>query len=182
MRFLTSIVLSVLLAGCGGTQSSSAFGEVALTVGDAPVADQAGVYFALQRGYDTAEGVALAPERSGTADFRLVREPPAGCVAVQAIVRPDELVLCADEITLQDERDKVLAVARALARGYTQAQVEPSEAVSAITQELPDLDRAELSAQLDDAAPTWTAGAKYFGELAPGPNRDPSIAREAAAG
>jgi ABC-type nitrate/sulfonate/bicarbonate transport system substrate-binding protein len=181
VRISAVIVLVLAIAGCGGTQSSSSFGDVALVLGDAPIADEAGIFLATQRGYDTAEGVTLQLEREGRADFRLVSRAPAGCVAVLAIVRPDKLVLCADEITLQDERDKVLAVARALARGYTQAQLEPAEAVNAMTERLPELDRAELSAQLDEALPTWTAGAKYFGELAPGPNRDPSVAREAAA-
>ena len=66
-------------------------------------------------------------------------------MAVLAIVRPDKLVLCADEITLQDERDKVLAVARALKRGYMQAQLEPEEAVAAMTEADPALDREQLS-------------------------------------
>ena len=95
-----------------------------------------------------------------------------------AVVRPEKLVLCADEITLQDERPKVLAVARALRRGYLQAQLEPDEAVAAMVEQVPSLDRDRLSTDLDAAAPTWTAGAPYFGELAPGPGRDPSIARE----
>jgi hypothetical protein len=73
----------------------------------------------------------------------------------------------------------VLAVVRALRRGYTQAQLEPDEAVTAMTDALPDLDRVRLSSQLDDAAVTWTEGAPYFGELAPGPGRDPSIAADA---
>ena len=74
----------------------------------------------------------------------------------------------------------MLAVARALARGYTQAQVEPEEAVNAMTEADPELDREQLSTELDDAAATWTAGAKFFGELAPGPGRDPSVSRDAS--
>lgn len=180
MKISAVIVLVLVLAGCGGTQRSSAFGEVPLLLGRSPSADEAGVYLATQRGYDTAEGVELVLQREGNADLRLTDSPPAGCVVVQAIVRPDELVLCADEIILQDERDKVLAVARALARGYTQAQWEPGEAVSAVTTAEPDVDREELSAALDDAVPTWTSGAEYFGQLEAGQGRDPSIAREAA--
>lgn len=179
MRFPTLIALALVLAACGGVQSSSSFGEVPLVLGDAPTADEAGIYLATQRGYDTAEGLTLALERSGEADFRLVADPPEGCIAVLAIVRPDKLVLCADEVILQDERDKVLAVSRALARGYTQAQKEPTEAVGAMTEQLPETDREELSAAVDEALPTWTAGAQFFGELEPGPGRDPSIAREA---
>jgi hypothetical protein len=103
-------------------------------------------------------------------------------VAVLAIVRPAKLVLCADEVTLQDERPKVLAVARALGRGYRQAQLEPDEAVEAMLGQVPGLDRDRLSTQMDDDVPAWTAGARYFGELAPGPGRDPTVAGEAATG
>ena len=172
------MLLAVLLAGCGGTASTSRFGEVPLRVASPPGANEAGVYFATARGYDDAEGVQLQLT-SEPADLQLVGRPPEGCVAVLAIVRPEKLVLCADEVLLQDERDKVVAVARALRRGYLQAQLEPAEAVEAMVQQVPGLDRDRLSSELDDAAPTWTAGAAFFGELAPGPARDPSVAREA---
>jgi ABC-type nitrate/sulfonate/bicarbonate transport system substrate-binding protein len=167
------------LAGCGGIQSTSSFGDVPIVLGAAPSADEAGVFLATSRGYDEAAGVKLDVQRSGNADFRLVTAPPAGCVVVLAVVRPDKLVLCADEITLQDERPKVLAVVRALSRGYTQAQLEPEEAVSAMAGEVPGLDRDKLSAELDDAAPTWTAGAPYFGEISAGPGRDPTVVPDA---
>jgi ABC-type nitrate/sulfonate/bicarbonate transport system substrate-binding protein len=167
----------VIVAGCGGPASTSRFGEVPLGVESAPGADEAGVYFATARGYDEAEGVELELTQD-RADLRLVAQPPEGCIAVLAVVRPEKLVLCADELTLQEERPKVLAVARALRRGYLQAQLEPDEAVAAMGEQVPSLDRDQLSTDLDAAAPTWTAGAPYFGELAPGPGRDPSIARE----
>jgi hypothetical protein len=148
-------------------------------LGDTPGADEAGVFLATTRGYDTAEGVTLQVTRDGTADFRLVASPPKGCIAVLAVVRPAKLVLCADEITLQDERPKVLAVVRALSRGYTQAQMEPDEAVAAMSGQVPGLDRDQLSTELDEAASTWTAGAPYFGELAAGPGRDPTVVPDA---
>ena len=89
-------------------------------------------------------------------------------MVVLAIVRPDKRVLCADEITLQDERDKVLAVARALKRGYLQAQLEPEEAVAAMTRGRPvPRSRAAVARSLTTRSATWTAGATYFGELAP---------------
>ena len=179
---IPALLLTVLaLAACGSTQSTGQFGDVSLALGDTPGADEVGVYLASARGYDAAEGVTLNIARSGTADFRLVARAPAGCVAIMAIVRPAKLVLCTDEILLQDERPKVVAVVRALSRGYRQAQLEPDEAVSAMQGKVPGLDRNQLSTQLDTVAPTWTAGARYFGELAPGPGRDPTIARDATA-
>jgi ABC-type nitrate/sulfonate/bicarbonate transport system substrate-binding protein len=179
VKTVALLLACVALSGCGGTASQSRFGEVPLQLG-ASGADEAGVYFATGRGYDEAEGVELQVTGE-PADLQLVARPPEGCIAVLAIVRPAELVLCADEITLQDERDKVVAVARALRRGYLQAQLEPDEAVEAMLAQVPGLDRDRLSTELDAAAPTWTAGAPYFGELAPGPGRDPSVARDANA-
>jgi ABC-type nitrate/sulfonate/bicarbonate transport system substrate-binding protein len=177
---LPAVLLSLIaLVGCGGTGTTSSFGEVKLVLPPEPSADEAGVYLATARGYDEAEGVELQLARSGDGDFRLVARPPAGCVAVLAVVRPDRLVLCADRFTLSDERPEVVAVARALRRGYTQAQLEPDEAVEAMLEQVDGLKRDELSAAMDDAVPSWTAGAAYFGELAPGRGRDPSIAADA---
>lgn len=179
MRISALLLAVLILAGCGGTQSTGSFGDVPLVLGDTPGADEAGVFLATARGYDTAEGVTLEVAREGIADFRLVASPPEGCIAVLAVVRPAKLVLCADEITLQDERPKVLAVVRALTRGYTQTQMEPDEAVEAMTRQVPGLDRDQLSTQLDEVAPTWTAGAPYFGEIARGPGRDPTVVPDA---
>jgi len=173
------LLIALAFAGCGGVQGSSQFGEVPIVLADQPGADEAGVYLATARGYDEAEGVTLDVSRSGAADFRLVKTPPEGCIAVMAIVRPTKIVLCADEVTLQDERPKVLAVVRALTRGYTQAQLEPDEAVAAMEGQVPGLSHDQLSTELDAVAPTWTAGARYFGELSAGPGRDPTIAADA---
>ena len=49
-------------------------------------------------------------------------------------------------------------------RGYTQAQLEPAEAVDAMASQVPGLDRDALNGT-GQAIPTWTAGAPYFGEL-----------------
>src|SRR4051794_18733391 len=96
-----------------------------------------------------------------------------------AVVRPAKLVLCVDPFILQDQRDEVVAVVRALSRGYTQAQLEPEEAIAAMAEAVPRAGAARLASELDKAAPTWTEGAPYFGQLAPGPNRDPSVAADA---
>ena len=150
----------LVLAGCGGVQGAGQFGAVPIVVPRGP--DGVGVHFAIARAFDDAEGVELQPAAEG--DFRITDRPPPGCVAVIAIVQPDKLVLCVDEVILRDERPKVEAVAAALARGYTQAQLEPAEAAAA----------AQVDpAAVENAAPRWTAGAKRFGELAPGPGRDP---------
>ncbi|HET6550689.1 MAG TPA: hypothetical protein VFG79_19645 [Solirubrobacter sp.] len=178
MRTLILLLALLALGGCG-TGSASSFGEVALRLPAKPSADEAGLFLATARGYDEGEGVELQVTRRGRADYRLVARPPAGCVAVMAVVRPAKLVLCVDRFTLSDQRDEVVAVVRALMRGYTQTQREPDEAVAAMREQVDGLDRDALSARLDDAIPTWTAGAPYFGQLAPGPRRDPSVAADA---
>jgi len=179
VRLPAALVLVLTLAGCGATASTSSFGETDLVLGATPSVDELGVYFATGRDFDGAEGVTLQLAREGQGDFRLVSRPSGGCVAVMAVVRPAKLVLCVDPVTLSEQRPKVLAVVRALGRGYTQAQLEPDEAVAAMVDQVPGLDADELSTQLDAAASTWTAGAPYFGELAPGPGRDPSVAADA---
>jgi ABC-type nitrate/sulfonate/bicarbonate transport system substrate-binding protein len=90
-------------------------------------------------------------------------------------VQPAKLVLAVDRATLQDERPLVAAVVRALGRGYTQAQLEPDEAVAAMQSQVPGLDTATVSARLDAVAPTWTEGAPYFGALPRGPLFDPTV-------
>jgi ABC-type nitrate/sulfonate/bicarbonate transport system substrate-binding protein len=180
VRLPAVLVLLLALAGCGSTASSSSYGEVTLVLGATPHVDELGVYLATARDFDTAEGVTLRLAREGPGDFRLAARPSGSCVAVMAIVRPAKLVLCVDPVTLDEQRPKAVAVARALRRGYTQAQLEPEEAVAVMVAQVPGLDADRLSAELDTAAAGWTAGARYFGELAPGPDRDPSIAADAA--
>jgi hypothetical protein len=174
VRVPALLLALIALAGCG-SGSGGEFGDVKLALPAAASANDIGVFFASARGYDEALGVTLQPVRSGQADFRVVSRPAANCTAVMAIVRPDKLFLCVDPFILQDSRDEVVAVVRALSRGYTQAQMEPDAAVAA----MPDVDSAKLSAELDAAAPTWTAGAPYFGQLAAGADRDPSVAADA---
>lgn len=176
---LAPILLVLLLAGCGATQSASQFGDVALRLPSSASADDVGVYFAKARTYDEGDGVTLLLSRDGDADFRITDAPPPGCITVMAIVPPDKLVLCVDEVILQDERQKVVAVVRGLMRGYEQAQLEPDEALSAMTSQVPEADATELAAELDDAIPAWTAGQPYFGAVQRGPERDSSVASDA---
>jgi hypothetical protein len=164
----------MILAGCGGSGSTGAFGDATLAVGK-PSAEDAGIYLAVQRGYDEGEGVTL--HLGSTGAFRLVRRPSGRCLAVMAIVRPAKLLLCVDPETLREQRGLVRAVVRTLQRGYAQAQLEPDEAVAAMQAQVPGLDAAAVSARMDDVAPTWSEGAPFIGQLSAGPDRDPTIAR-----
>jgi hypothetical protein len=88
VRCSALLALVLLLAGCGSTGSAGEFGDATLALGGRPGAEDAGVYLATQRGYDTAEGVSLRLQDSGDAEFRLVPRPAGRWVAVMAIVRP----------------------------------------------------------------------------------------------
>lgn len=142
-------------------------------------ANDAGVYFATYRTYDEGEGAELQLSREGDADFRITSDPPQGCITVMAILPPDQLVLCVDEVILQDDRARVLAVVRALQRGYTQAQLEPEEAISAMTSQIEDAERGMLMNELDRDAAKWTAGQPFFGAVQRGTATDSSVAHEA---
>jgi hypothetical protein len=176
---LALILLVLALAGCGAVQTASQFGEVPLRLPAQVSANDAGVYMATFRTYDEGEGAELLLSREGDADFRVTADAPAGCITVMAIVPPEELVLCVDEVILQDDRARVLAVVRALQRGYTQAQLEPEEAINAMTAQIEGANRDELLAQLDEDAARWTAGQPFMGAIERGEATDSSIAREA---
>ena len=68
-----------------------------------------------------------------------------------AIVRPAKLVLCADQVTLQDERrEGGRGRCARCTRGYTQAQLEPDEAVAAMDRAGAGSRPDRLSTELDD--------------------------------
>jgi ABC-type nitrate/sulfonate/bicarbonate transport system substrate-binding protein len=173
-------MLAAVLAACGGTSSSGSFGDVALALGSAPDANDIGVYFAQARGYDEAEGVTFKVAPAGRADLEILGEAALRrrpeLVGVMAIVQPAKLVVAVRRDTLDEDRGMVAAAVRALQRGYLQAQIEPDEAVQAMAAEVPKLDLAAVSAQLDRVSPTWSAGAPFLGALPAGRSFDRSVA------
>ncbi len=102
------------------------------------------------------EGVAARARRPGIREFRV---DDFGAPAYP------ELVLCVTRETLEDRRDEIEAVIRALQRGYVETQVDPESAVSVMAGREPGLDRAALAAQLDTVAPAFTAGVPAYGLL-----------------
>lgn len=59
------LLLAGLLAGCGGASGGAAGAEATLLLDFQPNAVHAGIYLALQRGYDKAEGVEVTVRRPG---------------------------------------------------------------------------------------------------------------------
>jgi putative hydroxymethylpyrimidine transport system substrate-binding protein len=105
-----------------------------------------------------AEGVALKAKRPGIREFR-----------VQDFGAPSypELVLATSRETLEAEAPVVRAAIRALRRGYEATINDPESAVSALTDEEPDLDRALTEQELDAVSPSFMAGADFYGALDP---------------
>jgi ABC-type nitrate/sulfonate/bicarbonate transport system substrate-binding protein len=183
VRLPALLALAILLAGCGASGSSGSFGDATIALGGAPGVEDLGIYFAVARGYDSALGVELHAERSGPdPDFKVLsaaalRAASADYVAVMAIVQPSRLVLAVRRSVLAEDRGLVVATVGALQRGYVQAQLEPDEAVAAMAGLVPGLDVTAITAAQDDASASWTAGARFMGQLRPGPGTDTSIAR-----
>src|SRR5689334_6497353 len=64
-RFPLLLAAAIALAGCGSAGTDRSGQDVTLAIGGAPGAQHAGIYLAVQRGFDEAEGVMLHPEPTG---------------------------------------------------------------------------------------------------------------------
>jgi putative hydroxymethylpyrimidine transport system substrate-binding protein len=117
---LASLAVLTGLAGCGATASTSPDAEDTLLLDFQPNAVHAGIYLAVERGYDEAEGVDLTVQRPGAStdalkllqsgradaavldihDLGLARERGADLVGVMALVqRPLAAVIARPGIT-----------------------------------------------------------------------------------
>ena len=67
--------------------------------------------------------------------------------------------------TLQDRPSLVRATIAALARGYEEVLSDPENGVTALADAVKGADRAQIQPQLDEVSPSFTAGARGFGEL-----------------
>jgi putative hydroxymethylpyrimidine transport system substrate-binding protein len=105
-----------------------------------------------------AEGVALQAEKPGVREFR---------VDDFGAPRYPELVLVVARRTLDENPDLVRSVIRAMQRGYVETIKDPESAVTAMTDEVRDLERGVLEDQLDAVAPAFFAGERDYGRLVP---------------
>jgi ABC-type nitrate/sulfonate/bicarbonate transport system substrate-binding protein len=76
-RFPPLIAVAIALAGCGGNATDRSGSDVQLAIGGSPGAVHAGIYLAIQRGFDEAEGVMLHPARAAD-PARALRAAPGG--------------------------------------------------------------------------------------------------------
>jgi putative hydroxymethylpyrimidine transport system substrate-binding protein len=107
--------------------------------------------------WDT-EGVALRARRPRIREFRV---DDYGAPAYP------ELVLSVRRRTLRDDPGLVRATVAALARGYEEVLADPESGVSALLTATSGLRRTRVQRELDAVSPSFTAGARAFGELDP---------------
>lgn len=105
-----------------------------------------------------AEGVALEAKRPDAHVFRVDRY---GAPAYP------ELVLATSRESLDTNGPVVRAAVRALRRGYEATIDDPESAITALVDAEPSLKRDLVARELDAVSPSFTAGARRFGELDP---------------
>jgi len=102
------------------------------------------------------EGLALRARRPNVREFRV---DDYGAPAYP------ELVLVVTRETLQDRPALVRATVAALARGYEEVLSDPENGVTSLVAAVNGADRAQVQRELDEVSPSFTAGARGFGEL-----------------
>lgn len=182
MRRTTILALAAALAlsACGASGTAGAGGEEAtLALDGPPNAAHVGIFTALSREYDDAEGLELRVRRRGDADLEvlgldeLARRRDAGedLVGVMAILQRTRrdtwpgLVLAADRTTLRDDRDVVDAAIAALRRGYEEALRDPELAAETVARRNRGVDRRQVLRELRALGAAFTTGAPRFGVL-----------------
>jgi ABC-type nitrate/sulfonate/bicarbonate transport system substrate-binding protein len=168
-----SLSVALALAGCGGVSSSDRpDADTTLALGGPPTAVHVGLYLAIERGFDEAEGVEITVRRggdaaallhNGRAQAAVLMQPGEGDVCVMEFL-PGGPFVCVRQTTLEDRRSEVQALVRALQRGYSEAAVDPESAIQAELAAAPGLDQATLQAELDS----------FRGTLEPRPPEGPA--------
>jgi len=149
-----SAVLHSIVRGAGGAPARVR--EV--TIGFNAVQALLGGRVAAATAFWNVEGVALRARRPRTREFR---------VDDYGAPSYPELVVVGTRRTLDEQPALARATVAALVRGYTQVLSDPESAVEDERRAVPDLDRAQLQAQLDAVAPAFVSNAPRFGALQP---------------
>ena len=145
-------ILRSIVRGGGGDPAR----VQAVRIGSTAVAGVLSGRVAGATGFWNAEGVELHERRPGLREFRV---DDYGAPAYP------ELVLVVTRETLQDRPSLVRATIAALARGYEEVLSDPENGVTALADAVTGADRAQIQRQLDEVSPSFTAGARGFGEL-----------------
>jgi len=145
-------VLRSIVEGAGGDADEVA----STTIGFTAVRSVLTGRVAAATGFWNVEGVALRRQRPRIREFRV---EDYGAPAYP------ELVLATTRQTLQDRPALVRATVAALARGYEEVISDPENGVTALVEAVNGRERAQVARELDAVSPSFTAGARGFGEL-----------------
>ena len=145
-------VLRSIVAGAGGDPDKVR----PTTIGFTAVRSVLTGRVAAATGFWNVEGVALRAQRPKTREFRVEQ---FGAPAYP------ELVLTVTRETLQDRASLVRASVAALARGYEEVLSDPENGVSTLVAAVEGVERDQIQRELDAVSPSFTAGARGFGEL-----------------
>jgi ABC-type nitrate/sulfonate/bicarbonate transport system substrate-binding protein len=147
-------VLRSIVGGAGGDPSKVR----ATTIGFSAVPSILAGRVDAATGFWNVEGVALRARRPKIREFRV---EDYGAPAYP------ELVLSTTRETLRDRPGTVRATVAALARGYSEALIDPESAVATLIGAVKGLRREAVKREFDAVSPAFTAGARAFGELDP---------------
>src|SRR5436853_556135 len=200
---LILVAICAVLAGCGSASSNAPNRDATLLLDFTPNAVHAGIFSAVRRGYDEAEGAGGDPAKvhKVTIGFNAVQSLLADRVAgatafwdVEGVAfrarRPGarefrvddfgappypELVLTTTRRTIDDEPGLVSSTVRALVRGYNFTITDPESSAQDLLAANPGLKPAQVGAQLDVLDTAFVGAAGRFGVLDP-----PTLRRWAA--
>ena len=145
-------VLNSVLKGAGADPGSVKKVTIGFTAVPALLAGKVDAVTA----FWNVEGVALKSKRPGVREFRVER--------YGAPTYP-ELVLVTSRETLDEDPEEVKATIRTLRRGYEEALKDPESAVQALLNADRGLRDTTVKAEFDAVSASFTAGARYYGEL-----------------
>ena len=196
LRTVVAILFCAPLAGCGFAGGSERPDQTAALLLDrAPSGVHAGIFSAVRRGYDEAEGVHLRVRtsrhptralRAGDAAFAIVHPRDLGhdLLAVLALTQTPAgepgLVVAATRQTVDTDPVLVGATVRAIARGYRFTLSDPESSAEDVVASSPRTDPARVSAQLDRLDAAFVGPSGHFGVLPRGPAFAPRFAAQAA--
>ena len=147
-------VLRSIVSGAGGDPSKVR----TRTIGSGAVASLLAGRVAGATASWSSAGVRLRARRPRIREFRV---DDYGAPAYP------ELLLTVTRGTLQDDPGLVRATVAALSRGYSEVLADPESGVSALLTSTTGLQRDEVARELDAVSPSFTAGARAFGQLVP---------------
>lgn len=178
-RLIGMLVAGLVMTGCGAGSPTSTDTDITLLLGGPPAAVHAGIFLAVERGYDQAEGVQVNIRRSGdpvalmksarvqAALMDTAQARAAGAVCVMAVRQEPQPgpFLCVQKTALEDSPATISSLVSAIQRGYGEATADPESAVQAILARAPGLNFQTTLDELNAVTASFGAGAPFLGWL-----------------